>query len=440
MIQSTLDRLLPLVPASNHWVVTNEQHAMETCRQLATQRFCASQLLAEPVGRNTAAAIGFAARILGESDPDTIMGVFPADHAITTPEPFLDLLKEAEAVAQKGHLVTLGIQPSAPETGYGYIKQGAALDGSGFSVDQFVEKPDAQTAAHYLKEGGYYWNSGMFVWKVSVLLDELKTHLPKLYEQLDTIVANTLEVKGRYPYRKLNKIGREIFKSLEPISIDYGVMEKSDKAVVLPANIGWNDVGAWTALTEVSTKDSEGNVVEGKVVTIDSTGSIIHGSDRLIAALGVNDLIVVDTPDALLVCAKNRAQDVRKVVERIKKENHPEAVTSCTENRPWGTYTVLQKETNYLVKRIEVFPGESLSLQSHEHRSEHWTITTGTAEVQVKDNIQTLTRNQSIHIPKGAKPRLTNPGSDSLIIIEVQIGDKLDEDDITRYEDKYDRI
>ncbi|MDP7611866.1 MAG: sugar phosphate nucleotidyltransferase, partial [Nitrospinaceae bacterium] len=171
MIQSTLDRLLPLVPASNHWVVTNEQHAMETCRQLATQRFCASQLLAEPVGRNTAAAIGFAARILGESDPDTIMGVFPADHAITTPEPFLDLLKEAEAVAQKGHLVTLGIQPSAPETGYGYIKQGAALDGSGFRVDRFVEKPDAQTATHYLKEGGYYWNSGMFVWKVSVLLD-----------------------------------------------------------------------------------------------------------------------------------------------------------------------------------------------------------------------------------------------------------------------------
>ena len=216
-------------------------------------------------------------------------------------------------------------------------------------------------------------------------------------------------------------------------------MEKSEKTVVLPASIGWNDVGAWTSLADVAQKDSQGNVIEGNVLALDSTGSIIQGNERLIAVLGVNDLIVVDTPDALLVCTKDRAQDVKTIVERIKKDNRPEAITAATEVRPWGTYRVLHKEANYLVKRIEVLPGEMLSLQSHDHRSEHWTVVTGTAEVQIGTDMKTLTRNQSIQIPQGSKHRLANPGDEPLVIIEVQIGDKLDEDDITRYEDKYGR-
>ncbi len=439
MIQNTLDRMTPVIPPDNTWVITNENHALETCRQLKPMGFCPSRLIAEPVGRNTAAAIGYSARILSESDPDATMAVFPADHAITTLEAFCELLQRAKTVAKKGHLVTLGIKPLAPETGYGYIKQGQALEDGAFKVDRFVEKPDQQTAETYLKESGYYWNSGMFVWKVSTLLNEIKIHLPELHAQLDALATNTFEAKGQYPYRMLNESGRNIFSSLKSISIDYGLMEKSNNTAVLPANIGWNDVGAWTALADVSVKDSRGNVIAGNVIAVDNSESIIQGGNRLVATLGLKNMIVVDTPDALLVCPKDQAQDVKKIVEQIKLEKRPEAVTSMTEIRPWGSYTILQKDANYQVKRIEVLPGELLSLQSHHHRSEHWTIISGTAQAQVDEVSHNLTRNQSIEIPQGAKHRLVNSGESPLIIIEVQLGDKLDENDITRYEDKYGR-
>jgi mannose-1-phosphate guanylyltransferase/mannose-6-phosphate isomerase len=237
----------------------------------------------------------------------------------------------------------------------------------------------------------------------------------------------------------LNESGRNIFSSLKSISIDYGLMEKSNNTAVLPANIGWNDVGAWTALADVSVKDSRGNVIAGNVIAVDNSESIIQGGNRLVATLGLKNMIVVDTPDALLVCPKDQAQDVKKIVEQIKLEKRPEAVTSMTEIRPWGSYTILQKDANYQVKRIEVLPGELLSLQSHHHRSEHWTIISGTAQAQVDEVSHNLTRNQSIEIPQGAKHRLVNSGESPLIIIEVQLGDKLDENDITRYEDKYGR-
>ena len=439
MIQNTLDRITPVIPPENTWVVTNENYALETCRQLQTMGFCPSRLLTEPMGRNTAAAIGYVASILIKKHPDAIMAVFPADHAITTPEAFCTLLRQAENVAKKDHLVTLGIKPITPETGYGYIKQGQALEGGAFKVNQFIEKPDLVTAEKYLEEGKYYWNSGMFIWKVSTLLHEIETYLPKLHAKLDALTTNTVEAKGRYSYRMLNESGKKIFISLESISIDYGLMEKSSIAAVLPANIRWNDVGAWTALEDISDKDSQGNVIDGNVVAIDSSESIFQGSERLVAALGLKKIIVVDTPDAVLVCSKDRAQDVRKIVEQIKLEKRPESMKSISEIRPWGSYTVLQKETNYQVKRIEVLPGESLSLQSHDHRSEHWTVVTGTALIQVNEISQTLKNNQSIQIPQGAKHRLTNPGEFPLVVIEVQIGDKLDEDDITRYEDEYGR-
>jgi len=398
-----------------------------------------SQLLTEPIARNTAAAIGYSAKILSQRNPDAIMAVFPADHVITTIEPFLKLLKQAETIANKNHLVTLGIKPTSPETGYGYIKQGKAIEGNSFKVDRFIEKPDKLTAEKYLKEGSYYWNSGIFVWEVSTLLNEISLFLPKLYEQLDKLTSNTAPIKGKYPYQKLSESGKKIFHSLESVSIDHGVMEKSTNVAVLPAEIGWNDVGTWTSLAEISKNDSHGNVINGNVVSVENSDSIIQAENRLVAALGLKNIIVVDTPDALLVCAKERAQDIKKIVEKIKLEKRPEVRATTSETRPWGSYTILHKETNYLVKRIEVLPGESLSLQSHNHRSEHWTVVSGVAQVQIGETSQTLNANQFVEIPKGAKHRLTNPDETTLIIIEVQLGDKLDEDDITRYEDKYGR-
>jgi len=439
MIQDTVSRIGSIIPVENIWVITNEQHAFETCYQLKSFQFTPSQLLTEPIARNTAAAIGYSAKVLSQSNPDAIIAVFPADHVITTTKPFLELLKQAEAIANKNHLVTLGIKPTSPETGYGYIKQGKPVEGNSFKVDRFIEKPDKIAAEKYLKEGGYYWNSGIFVWKASTLLNEINTYLPKLYERLEELADKTVQIKGKYPYQKLNESGKKIFHSLESISIDHGVLEKSSEVTVLPADIEWNDVGTWISLAEISKNDSHGNVINGNVVSIENSDSIIQAENRLVAALGLKNIIVVDTADALLVCAKERAQDIKKIVDQIKLEKRPEIGTSTSEARPWGSYTILQKEANYLVKRIEVLPGESLSLQSHNHRSEHWTVVSGVAQVQIEETLQTLQTNQSIEIPKGAKHRLANLDESSLIIIEVQLGDKLDEDDITRYEDKYGR-
>jgi mannose-1-phosphate guanylyltransferase / mannose-6-phosphate isomerase len=440
MIQDTLDRISPIVASENIWIITNEKHALETCRQLKATEFNPSQLLTEPIARNTAAAIGYSAYILSKKNPDAIMAVFPADHAITTHKKFLELIEKAKTVAKNNHLVTLGIKPTSPETGYGYIKQGKSLEGNAYKVDQFIEKPDKATAEKYLTEGGYYWNSGMFIWKVSVLLNEIKRYLPNLYAQLDKLSKNTIEVKGPYPFKELNDSGKKIFQSLQPVSIDHGIMESSNNSVVFPANIGWNDVGSWTALADISQKDSKGNVIKGNVFSIENNNSIFYAEERLVATMGLKNMIVVDTSDAVLVCPKDCAQDVKKIVEKIKQEKRPEvSIAPNSEIRPWGNYVILKKEANYLVKRIEVLPGESLSLQSHNHRSEHWTIVAGTALVQINESSKTLQANQFIEIPKGAKHRLANHGNSSLIIIEVQLGEKLDENDITRYADKYGR-
>ena len=440
MIQDTLTRISPIVSAEKTWIITNEKHALETCRQLKATKFNPSQLLTEPIARNTAAAIGYSAFILSQHNPDAIMAVFPADHAITTHKQFLELIEQAKTVAKKNHLVTLGIKPTSPETGYGYIKQGKSLEGNAYKVDRFIEKPDKATAEKYLSEGGYYWNSGMFIWKVSVLLNEIKRYLPNLHTQLDKLSKNTIEVKGPYPFKELNDSGKKIFESLQPVSIDNGIMEKSNNSVVFPANIGWNDVGSWTALADISQKDSKGNVIKGNVFSIENNNSIIYAEERLVATMGLKNMIVVDTSDAVLICPKDCAQDVKKIVEQIKLEKRPEvSIAPNSEIRPWGNYVILQKEANYLVKRIEVLPGESLSLQSHNHRSEHWTIVSGTAQVEINELSKTLQANQFIEIPKGAKHRLANHSKSPLIIIEVQLGENLDESDITRYEDKYGR-
>ena len=439
MIQNTLDRITPVIPPENTWVVTNENYALETCRQLQTMGFCPSQLLTEPMGRNTAAAIGYVASILIKKHPDAIMAVFPADHAITTPEAFCTLLRQAENVAKKDHLVTLGIEPITPETGYGYIKQGQALEGGAFKVNQFIEKPDLVTAEKYLEEGEYYWNSGMFIWKVSTLLHEIERHLPKLHAKLDALTANTVEAKGRHPYRILNESGKKIFISLESISIDYGLMEKSSIAAVLPANIRWNDVGAWTALEDISDKDSQGNVIDGNVVAIDSSESIFQGSERLVAALGLKKIIVVDTPDVTFISTHDKAQEVMSVVKSLEANDRNEGSVHRKVYRPWGWYDSIESGLYFQVKRLHVNPGAKLSLQMHHKRAEHWVVVSGTAIVTNGEDTLTLTKGDSTYIPIGTTHGLENKTNKSLEIIEVQSGSYLGEDDIVRFEDIYGR-
>ncbi|MCH8208975.1 MAG: mannose-1-phosphate guanylyltransferase/mannose-6-phosphate isomerase [Nitrospinae bacterium] len=440
LIQGTLERLLPLIPADKCYVVTNEQHAFQTCRQLSEYGFSPANLIAEPAIRNTAPAIALAARFF-EDQPDEIMAVFPADHVIRTQQSFQDAITLAESIASQGRLTTIGIKPGRPETGYGYIQQGAALnkDNSAFKIEKFIEKPDIQKAREFFKKERYLWNCGIFLWKVSVALEELRQFAPEIYKATADLKSCLQENKGKYPYKILNQKGREIYDGLPSISIDYAVMEKSQNAAVIPTSMEWSDVGSWSALEDIGEKDERKNVFSKNVISIDCSGSIVQGEDRLIAAIGLNDLIVVDSKDALLVCRKDRAQDVKKVVEEINKDNREETKIHTTVQKPWGSYTVLEKGERHLLKRIEVFPGEKLSLQSHQHRGEHWVVVSGRAEIQTGDKTITLEENESTFIPKGTKHRLGNPGDTTLTLIETQLGDRLAEDDIVRYEDKYGR-
>ncbi len=439
MVQNTVQRLLPLIPLEKLYLATNHQHAIETLRQLDTYGFFPDHLIAEPSSRNTALAIGLMARLLVDKDPDAVMGVFPADHVIANPEHFIKILQKAETLAQRGYLVTLGIPPTRPETGFGYLQQGSEIEKDAYQVERFVEKPDSSTAEQYFKQGGYYWNCGVFVWRASTLLEELHQHTENIYCQLEAIVACLQSSNGEPDYLELNEKGRGLFSSLPSLSIDYALMEKSSKVVFIPANIGWNDVGAWNALDDVSEKDSAGNVISGNVLALDCSNSIVQGQNRLIAVLGLKDTLVVDTPDALLVCAKERSQDIKKLVETLNENGHPEGKRAATVKKPWGSYTVLDSGPTYLLKRIEVFPGEALSLQSHQHRSEHWTVVSGSAQVVLDKETLQLKSHDSITIPKNTRHRLENCSSDLLIIIEIQFGHILDEADISRYEDRYGR-
>lgn len=329
MIQNTVERLLPLIPASNIFMVTHALHAFETCQQTQSFGIPPSQLLAEPVGKNTAAAIGFAAKVLHEKNPDAVMAVFPADHVVKDPQTFHEILRQGEKIAERGFLVTLGIQPTRAEQGYGYIKQGQALDGpaGAYEVERFVEKPDQATAQKFIDDGGYSWNCGVFLWKVSTILEEIQTHLPDLYDKLSSIVSHTIKNNRKYAYRILDSEGEKIYGSLPFVSIDNAILEKSKRVAVIPAKIQWSDVGAWDALLEVAEKDADGNVFTENVTPLNCSGSIIQGEDRIIAAVGLKDLIVVDTPDALLVCNKNQAQEVKQLVNQLKEKKPPGSET-----------------------------------------------------------------------------------------------------------------
>jgi mannose-1-phosphate guanylyltransferase/mannose-6-phosphate isomerase len=431
LLQTTIDRLLPMISAGNVLIVTQEAHAKgEAYHALLPYRS-----LFEPAGRNTAPAIALAAAYLMTEAADPIMVVLPADHVIKDEAQFRAHLEVAIEAAGSGKLVTFGIQPTRPDTGFGYIKVKAQQgDLSVCEVDRFTEKPDLATAESFLKEGGYYWNSGMFVWRASVILEQIQQHLPAVYQIVQAILA---EVHSGATFQAAVD---KHFSAMPSISIDYGVLEKSDRVSLIPCDIGWNDVGSWQAVHEISDKDENGNVLQGNVIAVGCKNSLIRAEKRLVAAIGVEDLCIIETTDAVLISKSDQTQRVREVVDVLHDKGATEHIYHTKVNRPWGSYTVLEEDPEgFKLKRIEVAPGARLSLQSHKHRSEHWVVVSGVATVTNGDEILTFQKNQSTYIPKGTKHRLENLGSEPLHIVEIQVGQYLGEDDIQRYEDNYGR-
>lgn len=431
LLKSTIRRLSPLISPERVVIVTNARQAELIRLHLSYEgKSISPGYCVEPVGRNTAPAIGLAALELYKKDKDAIMAVLPADHMIGDSKSFRATLKAAVGAAREGKLVTFGIVPDRPETGYGYIKAKKRsfkkIDGLEVkAVERFVEKPDINRAKKYLKEGGYFWNSGIFVWKAGKILEEIKRYLPDVYKRLEEIGGG----------RKIE----DAYGEIKEISIDHGVLEKSNDVVVIPAKFSWSDIGSLSAFGEIIEADPDGNIIKGRVVDIGSKDSIIIGCDRAVATIGLKDIILVDTPDATLVCPKDRAQDVKEVVGILKKRGYAEHEFHKTVDRPWGSYTVLEKGEGYKIKRIFVKPHSRLSLQLHNHRSEHWVVITGTARVQRGEEVVDISVNQSTYIPRGVKHRLENAGETGLEIIEVQSGKYVDEEDIVRFDDDFKR-
>ncbi len=433
MLGATIDRLSPTVAPEHVWVVTGEAHATGE----AFSELDGLNTILEPCGRNTAPAVAIAAALLQDiSDVhDPTMVVLPADHVVTQKQAFQHCLRIAAQEAEQGRLVTFGIVPEHPETGFGYI-QAEVGDGDVHPVIRFVEKPDLPTAKRMLDEGGYFWNSGMFVWKASVILAEIKRYLPELWQQLEAM-------RQRWNNGELwQEVLREQFHLMPDISIDYGVMERSEIVSLVAADIGWSDVGSWDAVREIGVRDENENEIIGNVLAIDCKNSLLRSEKSLIAAVGLDGIIAVETPDAILLCKTGESQRVREIVQALKSDGdssyHLEHVTV---RRPWGSYTVLEDHNQgYKLKRIEVEPGARLSLQAHQHRSEHWVVVAGTATVTCGEMIKTVPKNGSAYIPIGETHRLENRGKVTLQLIEVQVGDYLGEDDIERFEDNYGRV
>ena len=429
MLQATWRRVAELADAAPI-VVAGEEHRFLVAEQLRQIGAPTPAILLEPVGRNTAPAIAAAAmQASGEGD-DALLLVLPSDHVVRDAEAFRTAVRAAIPAAEQGALVTFGIVPDAPETGFGYIE---ASGGAGVQrVLRFVEKPDAATAQAYLDVGGYYWNSGMFLLRASRYLDELQRFRPEIV----AAVRTAFDAAARDgDFIRLDKAAFDVCPS---DSIDYAVMEKTETAMVLPVDIGWNDVGSWSALWEVSEQDGDGNAHHGDVISIDSRNSYAYAR-RLVALVGVEDLVVVETDDAVLVARKDRVQQVKDVVAKLKAEQRSQAALHREVHRPWGSYDSVDMGARFQVKRIKVKPGARLSLQSHAQRAEHWIVVSGVARVTRDNDVFELFANQSTYIPIGAKHRLENPGKDMLELIEVQSGDYLGEDDIVRYEDVYGR-
>lgn len=432
MLQETWLRVAPLA-AGGPIVVANEEHRFLAAEQLRLLGVAHAAIVLEPVGRNTAPAIAAAALQATASGADPLLLVLPSDHVVRDPEAFRAAVATATAAAEGGALVTFGIVPQSAETGFGYIQGEAAAGADGVRrVSRFVEKPDLATAEGYVADGSYYWNSGMFLFRASCFLEELGRFRP------DILGAVRAACDGAARDGDFVRLDVDAFKACPADSIDYAVMEKTDRAMVLPVDIGWNDVGSWSALWDVSPQDADGNAHHGDVIAIDSHNNFAYAR-RLVAMVGVDDLVVVESDDAVLVARKDRVQQVKDVVARLKSEQRSHAILHREVHRPWGSYDSIDAADGFQVKRIRVKPGARLSLQSHRHRAEHWIVVRGTARVTRDNDVFELHANQSTYIPLGARHRLENPATEMLELIEVQSGDYLGEDDIVRYEDVYGR-
>ncbi len=440
LIQQTMRRVLSCAGPEQVMISTNPGQADSIRVQLSEWKAALKDnYVVEPVGRNTAPAIALVAGELVRRDPEAIMLVLPADHVVTGEKAFQAAVDLGCQLAQGGHLVTFGIKPTRPETGYGYIhpnrRTALAKKGrlTGHAVSRFVEKPDRTTAAKYLRNGNYFWNSGMFLWTAAAILDEIHRHQPLLAKAMQKVDA--LIAAGAEPH-----LIESAYKKVPSVSIDNGVMEQSAHAAMIPVSFGWSDVGNWSSLEEVAPRDKAGNVVSGRVIDLDSSNSVLYADRRVVATIGLTDMVVVDTPDATLVCPKSRSQDVKKMVEILKQQGAPEHLEHVTVFRPWGSYTVLEEGPGYKVKRVTVHPGGRLSLQLHHKRSEHWVVIAGSARVTRGDERLDLRVGESTAIPIETPHRLENLGTEVLHIIEVQNGPYLGEDDIVRFQDDYGRL
>lgn len=446
MLQNTILRLTG-IGCFHPLVISNESHRFLVAEQLRELNLLSGNIILEPVGKNTAPAIALAAiqalkHINVENSEDPLLLVLAADHVINDEKAFCSAVNQAVPYAVAGKLVTFGIVPTGPETGYGYIRRGNAQplhednnnSALAYGVVQFVEKPDLQTAQDYVASGDYYWNSGMFLFRASRYLNELKQFRPDIYQACQQAMQ-VIE-----PDLDFVRVNKNAFMQCPDDSIDYAVMEKTADAVVVPMDAGWSDVGSWSSLWDISEKDSEGNVHQGDVLSHNSQNNYVFAESSLVTTVGVGNLVVVQTKDAVLVAARDQVQDVKKIVEQIKAAGRSEHHIHREVYRPWGKYDSIDQGERYQVKRLSIKPGEQLSLQMHHHRAEHWVVVQGTAKVTCGDKSMLLSENQSFYVPLGMKHSLENPGKIPLEVIEIRSGSYLAEDDIERFWDKYGRV
>jgi mannose-1-phosphate guanylyltransferase/mannose-6-phosphate isomerase len=435
LLQETACRLDPIPGLGDAVYVCNEEHRFLVAEQVAQLGKKPETIILEPQGRNTAPALTLAALYLVARDPEAMMVVMPADHVMTDPQRFVEAVQLGSASAQSGSLVTFGVLPDSPETGYGYIKRNGELEGgAAYTVAKFVEKPDLQTAVRYVDAGDYYWNSGIFLMRADRWLEEISKHRPEILDCCRQALG-----QGAQDIDFL-RVDKPTFLACPSDSIDYAVMEKTERAVVVPIKAGWSDVGAWSALWNVCPQDADGNVVQGDVIAQDTRNAFLVAQHRCLATVGVEDIIVVETADAVLVADKNKAQDVKEIVRRLKETDRNEHKFHRRVYRPWGCYEGIDAGPRFQVKRLSVKPGAQLSLQMHHHRAEHWVVVKGTARVTCGERTFNLHENESTYIPIGERHRLENPGNIPLEVIEIQSGSYLGEDDIVRYDDVYDRV
>ncbi|AFT95045.1 mannose-1-phosphate guanylyltransferase [Alteromonas macleodii str. 'Balearic Sea AD45'] len=432
MLQDTVTRLKG-TNAEPPVFICNDAHRFLVAEQLRKKNIEHDGILLEPVGRNTAPAIALAALHATKTGNDPVLLVLAADHLIKDQEAFHSAIVKAGALANEGKLVTFGIVPDKPHTGYGYIKAGKVLN-VGFEVADFVEKPQPETAKQYVESGDFFWNSGMFMFKASRYIEELGKYNPEMLE----VCRRAIETEA--PDLDFIRVDSEIFSTCPDDSIDYAVMEKTDSAAMVPLDAGWSDAGSWTSLWETADKDEDGNVCVGDTILEKTRNSYVNAEQRLVSVIGLEDVIVVETKDAVMVAHKDDAQSIKNVVNKLKAEKRPEFEFHREVFRPWGSYDSIDNGARFQVKRITVKPGEKLSVQMHHHRAEHWIVVSGSANVTIDDNTKLVTENESVYIPIGAVHALENPGKIPLELIEVQSGAYLGEDDIVRFSDRYGRV